>query len=202
VGVAPCGVSADADARFGRAPHRAIAETPVVAGCSRREREWRWRVERDFSFSSRAYAGDRWPARRDAGCSGSGVLDRRSDCARVGARGREGSGEGLPPATSRSEVRRLSRRQHQRYRSFRRFVFGFYTPSSAICSSTTIRRSHVPARSSWCFAGYWKPSLPTRAWVALFFLLVRLQQYVPIAPRLFSAGRPSAEAGCCSLTPS
>ena len=40
---------------------RAIAETPVVARMlSTARREWPVRVERDFSFSSRAYAGDRW----------------------------------------------------------------------------------------------------------------------------------------------
>jgi hypothetical protein len=34
------------------------------------------------------------------------------------------------------------------------------------------------------FAGYWQPSLATRTWVALFFLLVRLKRWVPLAPRL------------------
>jgi len=34
------------------------------------------------------------------------------------------------------------------------------------------------------FAGYWRPTLATRVWVALFFLLVRLQRWVRFAPRL------------------
>ena len=36
------------------------------------------------------------------------------------------------------------------------------------------------------FAGYWHPSFRTRAWVRAFFLLVRLQRYVPIAPPVVS----------------
>jgi len=31
------------------------------------------------------------------------------------------------------------------------------------------------------FAGYWRPSLPTRLWVILFFLIVRLQGWLHFA---------------------
>jgi hypothetical protein len=34
------------------------------------------------------------------------------------------------------------------------------------------------------FAGYWRPSLATRFWVALFFHLVRLQRWLRFSPRL------------------
>jgi hypothetical protein len=34
------------------------------------------------------------------------------------------------------------------------------------------------------FAGYWRPTLATRIWVALFFLLVRLQRWVRFSPRV------------------
>ena len=34
------------------------------------------------------------------------------------------------------------------------------------------------------FAGYWRPSLATRAWVSLFFLMVRLQRWMRVFPRL------------------
>jgi hypothetical protein len=33
------------------------------------------------------------------------------------------------------------------------------------------------------FAGYWRPSLTTRFWVALFLLLVRLQKWIGFVPR-------------------
>jgi hypothetical protein len=33
------------------------------------------------------------------------------------------------------------------------------------------------------FAGYWRPSLKTRMWVALFFLLVHVQRLVRVVPR-------------------
>jgi hypothetical protein len=36
------------------------------------------------------------------------------------------------------------------------------------------------------FAGYWRPTLVTRAWVACFFLVVRLQRYVRVVPRIVS----------------
>jgi hypothetical protein len=36
------------------------------------------------------------------------------------------------------------------------------------------------------FAGYWRPSLATRMWVALFFLLVRAQRLVRAVPPLIS----------------
>src|SRR5216683_2633541 len=47
---------------------RAIAETPAVARLlADARREWPVRVEKDFSFGSRAYAGDRWLLAGDAG---------------------------------------------------------------------------------------------------------------------------------------
>ena len=45
-----------------------IAETPAVARLlASAHREWPVRVEKDFSFGSRAYAGDRWVLAGDAG---------------------------------------------------------------------------------------------------------------------------------------
>ena len=57
------------------------------------ERRWPVRVERDFSYGARAYAGDRWILAGDAGLvPRPGVLDRRGHRAGVGARGRTGRG--------------------------------------------------------------------------------------------------------------
>lgn len=47
---------------------RMIADTPAVARLlASATREWPVRVEKDFSFASRAYAGDRWVLAGDAG---------------------------------------------------------------------------------------------------------------------------------------
>jgi hypothetical protein len=37
------------------------------------------------------------------------------------------------------------------------------------------------------FAGYWRPSLASRIWILLFFLLVRLQRWIGFAPAQESA---------------
>ena len=172
---------------------RAIAETPVVARLlSTARREWPVRVERDFSFSSRAYAGDRWLLVGDAGSFLDPVFSTGVAIAlESGLEGAQAVAEGL--AAGDLSVRRFagfSRRQRQRYRSFRRFVFGFYTREFRDLFFNNDPPERMFRSLVTVFAGYWKPSLPTRVWVALFFLLVRLQHYVPIAPRLFS-GRPS-----------
>ena len=69
---------------------RLIGDTPAVARLmTHAERKWPVRVEKDFSFGSRAYAGDRWIIVGDAGSFlDPGVLERRRDRARIGARGR------------------------------------------------------------------------------------------------------------------
>ena len=47
---------------------RSIADTPVAAALMREaRREWPVRVERDYSYTSSAYAGDRWLLVGDAG---------------------------------------------------------------------------------------------------------------------------------------
>ena len=109
---------------------RMIADTPAVADLlASARREWPVRVEKDFSFS---VAG---VCRRPLGARGrrrivsrSGVLDRRRDRARVRSRGRAGGGRRTGGGRSLgATVRPFARRQRQRYRSFRRFVLGFYT---------------------------------------------------------------------------
>src|SRR5207302_2965962 len=48
--------------------NRTISDTPVVAKLMRNaRREWPVRVEKDFSYSASAYAGDRWILAGDAG---------------------------------------------------------------------------------------------------------------------------------------
>src|SRR5439155_25646502 len=76
---------------------------------------------------------------------------------------------------------RFGRGQRKRYRSFRRFVVSFYTREFR----DLFFDEEPPARMFRAlvsvFAGYWRPSITTRVWVALFFLLVRLQAWVRFA---------------------
>ena len=170
---------------------RTIAETPAVARLlASAHREWPVRVEKDFSFGSRAYAGDRWVLAGDAGSFLDPVFSTGVSIAlESGLEAAQAMADGL--AAGDLSVRRFdrfARRQGQRYRSFRRFVLGFYTPEfrDLFFAKEPPRRMFRALIT--VFAGYWRPSLATRIWVALFFHLVRLQRWVRFAPRLV-AGR-------------
>jgi FADH2-dependent halogenase len=169
----------------------AIQETPAVAALMRdARREWPVRVEKDFSFGARAYAGDRWVLVGDAGSFldpvfSTGVaiaLESGVEAARALDRGLA-SGD-----LSARAFAVFARRQRRRYRAFRRFVLAFYTRGFrdlffAPAPPAAIFRAVVTS-----LAGYWHPSPSTRAWQALFFLLARLQERVPLAPGILGVG--------------
>ena len=164
---------------------RTIAETPAVAALlAGARREWPVRVEKEFSFSSRTYAGDRWLLVGDAGSFLDPVFSTGVAIAlESGVEGAQAVSAGLAAGDlSARHFRRFSRRQRQRYLSFRRFVLGFYTPEfrDLFFSEDPPRRIFRSLVS--VFAGYWQPALTTRAWVAVFFFLVRLQRWVNFAP--------------------
>jgi FADH2-dependent halogenase len=186
---------------FQSLPHAAwlessIADTPAVAELlAGARRVWPIRIEKDFSYGARTYAGTRWFLAGDAGSFldpvfSTGVaiaLESGLEAAQAVARCLD-TGQW----TGR-HVARFSRRQRRRYRSFRRFVLGFYTPEFrdlffASDPPRTVFRSVVSV-----FAGYWRPRPTTRAWVALFFLLVRAQRRFRLVPRLVAtaAERPA-----------
>jgi flavin-dependent dehydrogenase len=173
---------------------RAIADTPVVARLlASARREWPVRVEKDFSFASRAYAGDRWVLAGDAGSFLDPVFSTGVAVAlESGLEAAQAVAAGLVAGDlSARRFRRFERRQHQRYRSFRRFVLGFYTPEfrDLFFAEEPPRRMFRALIT--VFAGYWRPSFATRLWVALFFQLVRLQRWVRFAPHLV-ARQPDA----------
>src|SRR5204862_5172032 len=104
-----------------------IAETPAVVGLMKNAtREWPVRVERDFSFGSRAYAGDRWLLAGDAGSFLDPVFSTGVAIAlESGLEAAQAVDEGIARGDlSARSFRRFSRRQRQRYLSFRRFVIG------------------------------------------------------------------------------
>ena len=179
---------------------RAIAQTPAVARLlSSARREWPVRIEKDFSFGSRAYAGDRWVLAGDAGSFLDPVF---STGVAIALESGLEAGQAMARALEARDfsARRFStysRRQRQRYRSFRRFVLGFYT-----AEFRDLFFAEQPPRRMFrslvtVFAGYWRPTLATRAWVVAFFFLVRLQRLVHFAPRLAPAApihEPTAAA--------
>jgi flavin-dependent dehydrogenase len=168
---------------------RMIADTPAVARLlDAATREWPVRVEKDYSFSSRAYAGDRWVLVGDAGSFLDPMFSTGVAIALESAvEGAQAVEKGL--ATGDLSARRFalfSRRQLRRYRSFRRFVIAFYTPEFRDLFFTALPPLEIFRSLVTIFAGYWHPSFRTRAWVRAFFLLVRLQRYVPIAAPVVS----------------
>jgi flavin-dependent dehydrogenase len=166
---------------------RTIAETPAVAQLlASAERKWPVRVEKDFSFGSRAYAGDRWVLAGDAGSFLDPVFSTGVAVAlESGLEAAQAVAAGIKVGDlSAARLAGFSRRQRRRYRSFRRFVVGFYTQEfrDLFFAAEPPRRMFGALVS--VFAGYWNPTLVTRTWVALFFLLVRIQRWLPFSPRM------------------
>jgi flavin-dependent dehydrogenase len=164
----------------------AIAETPAAAALMRAARRaWPVRVEKDFSFGARAYAGDRWLLVGDAGSFLDPVF---STGVAIALESGVEAGRALDRALATGDLsarsfRTFDRRQRQRYRAFRRFVLGFYTPGFRDLLLTTPPVSALFRAIVTSLAGYWRPSRATRAWQRCFFLAARLQERVPIVPR-------------------
>jgi flavin-dependent dehydrogenase len=167
---------------------RLLGDTPAVAALMRQaERKWPVRVEKDFSFGSRAYAGDRWIIVGDAGSFLDPVFS--SGVAIALESGLEGA-RAIDRALARGRVTArafaaFDRRQRQRYAAFRRFVLGFYTQAFRDLFFSPDPPRHMFRAVVTVLAGYWRPSLATRAWLALFFLSVRLQQRFGFADSYF-----------------
>jgi FADH2-dependent halogenase len=166
---------------------RAIAETPAVAELLRHaSREWPVRVERDFSFGSKAYAGDRWVLAGDAGSFLDPVFSTGVAIAlETGVEAAQAVDAGLKSGDlSTARFARYGRRQRQRFLSFRRFVLGFYRPEFRDLFFAADPPPRMFSALVTVFAGYWHPPLRVRLWVNAFFFLVRLQKWVQFAPRV------------------
>jgi len=172
---------------------RTIAETPAVARLlADARREWPVRVEKDFSFGSRAYAGDRWLLAGDAGSFLDPVFSTGVAIAlESGLEAGQAVDEGLRSGDlSSRQFATFARRQRQRFLSFRRFVLGFYTPEFRDLFFDEKPPERMFRALVAIFAGYWRPSLVSRIWIALFFWLVRLQRWIGFAPRgAYKAGQ-------------
>src|SRR5881394_3844623 len=170
----------------------AIADTSLVADLMRKaRREWPVRVEKDFSYSASVYAGDRWILAGDAGFFLDPVFSTGVSVAME---------SGIEAATelhralmrndfSASSFAAFSRRHRKRFKTFRRFVVGFYTPQFR-----DIFFSPEPPRLIFrsvvtILAGRWNASLWTRFLNQLFFCAVSIQKRFNMTPPVFRRDR-------------
>lgn len=163
-----------------------LASTPAAAiqmGQSRRVSEACY--EADFCYTSRAYAGDRWLLAGDAGSFidpvfSSGVLLALESGLEAAEAIDRALGMGDPSAASFAAYDRIQRR---RYKFFRRFVRGFYDPAFRDLFIAPTRRTGILSAIVGALAGNWQPSLSVRLRLELFFALVLVQRFLPLAPR-------------------
>jgi flavin-dependent dehydrogenase len=167
---------------------RAIADTPIVAELMREaEREWPVRVEKDFSYSASSYAGDRWILAGDAGSFLDPVFSTGVSIAMES--GIEAANE-LDRALAKRDfsARRFaafSRRQSRRFRTFRRFVIGFYTPQFRDLFFKPNPPPLLFRAVVTVLAGRWNASLRTRLLNHVFFAFVAIQRRFSITRRIF-----------------
>jgi flavin-dependent dehydrogenase len=175
-----------------------IADTPMVDELMREaRREWPVRVERDFSYSASAYAGDRWILAGDAGSFLDPVFSTGVSIAMES--GIEAAAE-LHRALARndfsvSSFAAFSRRQRKRFETFRRFVVGFYTPQFRDVFFSPEPPKLIFRSVATMLAGRWNASLWTRFLNQLFFAMISIQKRFKITPPVFrrdqGAGYPS-----------
>src|SRR5438128_42160 len=176
----------------------AISDTPLVADlmCKAR-REWPVRVEKDFSYSASAYAGDRWILAGDAGFFLDPVFSTGVSVAMES--GIEAAAE-LDRALTRndfsaSNFAAFSRRHRKRFKTFRRFVVGFYTPQFRDIFFSPEPPALIFRSVVTILAGRWNASLWPRFLNHLFFGAVSIQKRFNITPAVFrrdqDAGYPS-----------
>jgi len=175
-----------------------IADTPIVAELMREaRREWPVRVEKDFSYSASAYAGDRWILAGDAGSFLDPVFSTGVSIAMES--GIEAAAElhrALPRNDfSAASFAAFSRRQRKRFETFRRFVVGFYTPQFRDVFFSPEPPTLIFRSVATMLAGKWNASLWTRFLNELFFGMISIQKHFKIAHRAFrrdrEAGYPS-----------
>jgi len=183
---------------------RLIAETPPVDRLMvNAEPCWPVRIERDFTYAARTYAGDRWILAGDAGSFLDPVFS--SGVAIAMESGLEGA-QAVDAGIARGDLsarafRRFDRRQRGRYRAFRRFVRGFYTTSFRDLFFSQDPPQHIFRAVITVFAGYWRPSPITGFWIAMFFLSVRLQARFGFAPSHLAPRRGDAHAASPARAP-
>jgi flavin-dependent dehydrogenase len=183
---------------------RAVADTPAASALmDGAKREWPVRVEKDFSYSVRAYAGDRWLLAGDAGSFLDPVF---STGVTIALESGIEAARALDAALARGDLSArafaaFERVQRRRYRTFRRFVLGFYTPNFRDLFFQPGGGRQLFAAVVTTVAGRWRPSFPRRLLVRWFFFLVWLQRWLPLAPRMARRGGTETEEERTSALP-
>ena len=183
-----------------------IRETPDVARLMRAaRREWPVRVEKDFSFGARAYAGDRYVVVGDAGSFLDPVF---STGVAIALESGVEAGRALDAALASGDLSArafatFDRRQRLRYRAFRRFVLAFYTPGFRYLFFAPVPPRRIFAALITSFAGNWRPSISVRFWQNVFFAIVRFRNRFPAAPRGADglAAKPPLDPGRSNAQP-
>jgi flavin-dependent dehydrogenase len=169
-----------------------ISDTPIVAELMRgARREWPVRVEKDFSYSASAYAGDRWILVGDAGSFLDPVFSTGVSIAMES--GIEAAAE-LHRALAKndfsaSSFAAFSRRQRKRFETFRRFVVGFYTPQFRDVFFSPEPPKLIFRSVVTMLAGRWNAGLWTRFLNHLFFGMISIQKRLNITPPVFRRDR-------------
>jgi flavin-dependent dehydrogenase len=177
---------------------RLIAETPAVSRLMREAtRRWPVRVERDFSYGAKAYAGDRWITVGDAGSFLDPVFSSGVAIAlESGLEGARALNDGLARNDlSAAAFSTFDARQRARYQSFRRFVLGFYTAGFRDLFFSDDPPKRMFQAIITVLAGYWRPSWAARFWLWLFFVTVRMQTRFGLAPSHLKAPAEGLEPG-------
>src|SRR5213596_666568 len=170
----------------------ATSDTPLVDDLMRKaRREWPVRVEKDFSYSASAYAGDRWILAGDAGSFLDPVFSTGVSIAMES--GIEAAAE-LHRAFGRndfsaSSFAAFSRRQRKRFERFRRFVVGFYTPQFRDVFFSPDPPKLIFRSVVTILAGRWNAGLWTRFLNQLFFGAVSIQKRFNVTPAVFRRDR-------------
>ena len=146
------------------------------------------RVDADYSYATRAYAGESWLLAGDAGSFldpvfSTGVLLALAS----GVEAAEAIDRSLAAPddarTARRELAAFDREQRRRYRFFRRFVVGYYRPELRDVLLSTFSRLGLTGAVMTALAGNTRPSLLHRLRIAVFFAVVRIQRFVAVVPR-------------------
>jgi flavin-dependent dehydrogenase len=156
-----------------------LAATPQAAALlERAKRVSPARVDVDYSYLATRMAGDRWVAVGDAAAFldpifSTGVLLAMQG----GLEAAEAIDAGLRGGDlSARAFARYERTVRKRYHHFRRFAIGFYDPAFREVWFTPNKRMGLYEAIVSVLAGNWRPSLATRARIAMFFGLVALKR--------------------------
>lgn len=172
-----------------------VADTPAVAALmASARRAWPVRVEKDYSYGARAYAGDRWLLAGDAGSFLDPVFSSGVSIALESGieAGRELDAALTAGDLSARRFRGFDRIQRRRFAIFRRFVLGFYTPWFRDLFFSPEPPQAIFRAVVTILAGQWRVSLKTKMLLELFFLAVAAQRRLKFGEQL---ARRDAAAG-------